>query len=77
MSHCPYCGRPAYEHGVFIPESQRQLHIATEAIGTFMVPPFLVWASYQTDNPIARWGLRAIAAGSVGVDGYLLSRWGQ
>lgn len=54
---------------------RRAVHITSEAAALAVGVPFLVWASYQTSNPSARDGLRAMALATVLVDGWLLWRW--
>ena len=54
---------------------RRALHIASERAALLVAAPGLVWASYQTPVPLARWGLRLLAAATVFVDGALLSQW--
>ena len=72
-------GGVGHNRGVFgaheISDAQRDLHIATEAIGVGIAAPFLWWASEQTDDEAARAGLKALAAGTAVVDGALLANW--
>ena len=65
---CPYYG---------VSPAQRQVHIVSEAAAVSLVAPFLWWASYQTDNPIARSGLRGVSLATWLVDAPLLFQWSR
>lgn len=59
-----------------VPQSQRQLHVASESIALLVIAPFLLGvAQTPTLTPAQRQGLRATAIATILVDGYLLTRW--
>ena len=63
-----YCVPYAY----FGNASRRDVHMAAELAGVVVMAPALWWASTQTENPIARYVLRALALAGAAVDLALL-----
>jgi hypothetical protein len=58
-----------------IPESQRQLHATSEALAVVVAAPFLFWLSANPRlPPWARVTAAVMGAGTLLVDGYLLTR---
>ena len=61
---------------VQIPEAQRRVHIATEALALIVVAPFSLWLATRKDlPPLARVTAGAIGVGTLLVDGALLLQW--
>ena len=60
---------------VWISDQQRTVHIVTEAAAVFLTVPFLLWAANRTPDKTAAAGMRALAAGALVVDGWLLYRF--
>lgn len=59
-----------------IPPEQRSVHVVTEAIAVFAVVPFMFWLATKRELPTwARGTSLAIAAGTLLVDGWLLTRF--
>jgi len=59
-----------------IPPAQRSLHVVTEAVAVFAIAPFMFWlATKKQLPPWARGTSLAIAAGTLLVDGWLLTRF--
>jgi hypothetical protein len=56
-----------------IPAWQRRLHIVTETAAVLMVP--LLFAAADDAHEPHRTRLRALAIGTMAVDGFLLYRW--
>jgi hypothetical protein len=56
-----------------IPAWQRRLHIVTETAAILMVP--LLFAAASDANEPHKTRLRALAVGTMAVDGFLLYRW--
>ncbi len=52
--------------------TRRELHVTSEALAIVAVAPFLWWAANRTTDRRAEAGLRALAVGTVALDGYLL-----
>ena len=61
--------------GATVSDRRRAAHIASELAGVTLAAPFLWWASSQTQNPIARAGLRTLALATLIIDGALLTQW--
>lgn len=62
---------------VCIPSGQARLHRATELLAVLAVAPLLAYVALAKSPPRwARAALLAAAAGTVLVDGYLLTKWG-
>ncbi len=53
---------------------QQRAHIIGEAAGLLIAAPYLWWASNQTENTRAKYGLRALAVSTAALDGWLLWR---
>lgn len=58
---------------VTIPEWQRQIHVASELAAVLMVP--LLFAAAADAREPHRTRIKALAYGTLLVDGYLLYRW--
>ncbi len=69
-------GDPRYGYfGARVSEQRRAVHVASELAALGLSVPFLLWASGQTSNPIARAGLQMLAVATLVVDGVLLGAW--
>ena len=61
---------------ICVPGSQVRLHVITERLAVFVVAPFLAYLATRRELPSwARAGAAAVAAGTLIVDGHLLTRW--
>ena len=61
---------------MFVPETRRDVHVASELAALVVVVPYLAWLSTRPQLTDAdRWRLRALAAATGVVDGWLLYRW--
>lgn len=61
-----------------IPDRQRSVHMASEAVAVFAVAPFMFWLAFRKDLPgWARAASGLIGAGTLLIDGYLLLQYSQ
>ena len=61
-----------------VPQSQVSVHVASEAVALLVaVPLLLATASTPRPTDIQRRGLRALAVGTLLVDGWLLTQWAR
>ncbi len=61
---------------VQIPEAQRRVHIATEALALLVIAPFSFWIATRKElPPLARVTAGAIGVGTLLIDGALLLEW--
>lgn len=64
---------------VVISAQQAKVHENTEAFALFIGAPFLLWAATR-NRPLSkqeRFGLGALAVGTIAVDGWLWNRYSQ
>ena len=61
-----------------VPQSQVSVHVVSEAVAVFAaVPLLLATAANPRPTDIQRRGLRALAVGTLLVDGWLLTQWAR
>jgi hypothetical protein len=60
-----------------ISQSQRDLHVWSEAAALVVVAPLLTYVAVTQRQlpPWQRWGLLGVAVGTLLIDGWLLTRW--
>lgn len=65
----------AGDEPICIGEGQHTVHVVSEAAAVFLGIPFLLWAATTSSSPLARAGLRTMAAATLVIDGGLLLHW--
>ena len=59
-----------------IPDHQRRIHVATEAMSVLLIAPFTAALTFNRRVPAwARAGLGIVTIGILVVDGWLLTQW--